>query len=139
MDPRLGDFVYDFNERRDYFACHEHLESLWLDSGRPEVLKGLIQAAVCLYHLESGNVRGAIRMWSRARPRLEAAGPTACGLDIEGLVRDLRRTFAQVPEAWRTHTLPPSQARTLDLPPVRLRIVDPELETCVNRRKQARE
>ncbi|MCL6627297.1 MAG: DUF309 domain-containing protein [Alicyclobacillus shizuokensis] len=139
MDQRLGDFVYDFNERRDYFACHEHLESLWLDSGRPEVLKGLIQAAVCLYHLESGNVRGAIRMWSRGRPRLEAAGPTACGLDIERLARDVCRTFAQVPEKWRTKTLPPSQVQTLHLPPVRLRILDPELEAYVNRRKPAGE
>lgn len=66
MDERLLSYLYYFNCKSDYYECHEHGEALWLDSGRPVVLKGLIQAAVCLYHLYNGNVKGGYTMWLRA-------------------------------------------------------------------------
>ncbi|WP_245577964.1 DUF309 domain-containing protein [Alicyclobacillus herbarius] len=135
MEPRLEAYVYDFNVRKDYFACHEHLESLWLDSGRPEVMKGLIQAAVCLYHLESGNIRGAMRMWTRGRPRLVQAAPDALGLDIRQLVADLDGVFARIPDSWRSKVVDATQVESLGLPQVRLRVLRPKPLPTYGKRK----
>jgi hypothetical protein len=133
MDERLAAYVYEFNVRKDYYACHEYLESLWLDSGRPELMKGLIQAAVCLYHLYNGNVRGAWRMWTRGRPRLMAAEDKALGLDVARLVADLDRTFERIPPAWRRDMVQPQQVAQLGLPPVTIRVLDPELSAAASK------
>ncbi|MCL6636342.1 MAG: DUF309 domain-containing protein [Alicyclobacillus sp.] len=124
MDPRLLSYVYCFNVTGDYFACHEYGELLWLESGRPLVLKGLIQAAVCLYHLYNGNLRGGWRMWQRARTYLATAGPVYEGLDLEQLRLDLDAVWARVPPALREGSVPPAEVCRWQLPRVTLRVID---------------
>jgi len=50
----------DHFNRGEYFEAHEAWEKTWYgregEEGR--FLKGLIQIAVSLYHLESGNLKG---------------------------------------------------------------------------------
>ena len=127
MDPRLISYLYYFNVKADYFECHEYGESLWLDTGRPVVLKGLIQAAVCLYHLEGGNVRGGWRMWQRARNYLADARPVYEGMDIARLTADIDAVFDRVPSDWQTQIVSTSGIRSLELPEVKVQIVDPDL------------
>ena len=131
MDERLIAYVYFFNNKQDYFECHEYGESLWLDTGHPVVLKGLIQAAVCLYHLENGNARGATSMWFRARNYLEPYYPIYEGIDICQLVRDLDHHFKQVPKEWYDKQVPADVVASLHLAPVLLRVTDPVLRQKV--------
>jgi hypothetical protein len=126
-DDRFLSYLYCFNVLRDYFECHEYGESLWLDTGRPIVLKGLIQAAVCLYHLHNGNVRGGWKMWQRARSYLAPSRPVYEGIDLDALTRDIDDVFAQVPSAWYTQVVAPEVVRNLHLPTVEVRIVDASL------------
>ncbi|MCL6516405.1 MAG: DUF309 domain-containing protein [Alicyclobacillus sp.] len=124
-------YLYCFNVTRDYFECHEYLESLWLDSGRPVVLKGLIQAAVCLYHLENGNVRGGWRMWQRAREYLAPYGPVYEAIDLHQLIRDIDAVFHRVPAAWRPLMVSPKQVEALGLPIVRVHLTDPAVSEAL--------
>jgi hypothetical protein len=128
MDHRLISYLYFFNVKQDYYECHEYLESLWLDSGRPVVLKGLIQAAVCLYHLHNGNVKGGWNMWQRARRYIADALPVYEGMDLEQLTRDIDEVFSRVPSDWYDKIVPEAAVKQLGLPTVCIRIVDRHIE-----------
>ncbi len=131
MDPRLISYLHCFNVTQDYYECHEYGESLWLDSGRPIVLKGLIQAAVCLYHLHNGNVKGGWRMWQRARRYIAGERPVYQGIDLDQLTQDIDEVFARVPSDWYDKIVPAASVERLGLPTVRIKIVDPHLEQVV--------
>jgi|GEM_PF-2234935 len=128
LEPRFLSFLYYFNVVGDFFQCHEYLESLWLDSGRPEILQGLIQTAVCLYHLENGNVRGARRMWARAKPRLEAQFPEYGSIRLNRLVQDMDDVFAKLPPSLTDRQVTVQTIRDLGLPRVLLQFADSGLD-----------
>ncbi len=127
MENRLLSYVYFFNVKRDYFECHEYGESLWLDCGRPEVLKGLIQAAICLYHLQNGNVRGGYSMWLRAHKYLIPYLPTYESIDLVQLCGDIDKVFACVPKTWYDQIRTPKEIADLHLPVVYITIHDTDL------------
>lgn len=53
----------EFNQQ-DYYACHESLEALWMQtSGSLKLwLQGLIQIAVACYHASRQNYKGALSL-----------------------------------------------------------------------------
>lgn len=124
MENRLLGYLYFFNLKKDYFECHEYGESLWLDTGRPIVLKGLIQAAVCLYHLENGNVKGGWRMWQRARAYLMPSTPVYEGMNLARLIQDIDAVFKQVPTGLYSQVVDAKQIAELNLPRVSIQLVD---------------
>lgn len=128
MDERLLSYLYYFNVQADYYECHEYGESLWLDSGRPVVLKGLIQAAVAIYHLQNGNVKGGYAMWLRARGYLTPSLPVYEGMDLVSLIRDLDALFRLVPTHWQNSIVDPKQIVALTLPTVRILLTDAQVE-----------
>ncbi|MCY0877106.1 MAG: DUF309 domain-containing protein [Firmicutes bacterium] len=132
MDNRLMSYLYCFNVQADYYECHEYGESLWLDTGRPIVLKGLIQAAVCLYHLYNGNVRGGYAMWVRAKGYLAPSLPSYEGIDLTALTRDIDAVFARVPKELKERIVAPEHILDLSLPTVKIAFVDPLLEEKVH-------
>ncbi|PWI56861.1 DUF309 domain-containing protein [Sulfoacidibacillus thermotolerans] len=132
MDPRLLSYLYFFNIKRDYYECHEYGEALWLDSGRPQVLKGLIQAAVCLYHLQSGNVRGGYAMWVRARKYLEPYMPVYEQINLERLRQEIDRVFAKVPSEWYDQTVAQEKIAALQLPIVSIWIEDDAIQSALH-------
>lgn len=131
MENRLLGYLYYFNVKHDYFECHEYGESLWLDSGRPVVLKGLIQAAVCLYHLENGNVKGAWRMWQRAKTYLAPSLPVFEGINLTQLTADIDEVFHRVPQTLYHQVIAPSRITKLDLPRVLIHITDPHMKAAL--------
>ncbi len=131
MDSRMIAYMYFFNVKRDYFECHEYLESLWLDSGRPVVQKGLIQAAVCLYHLHNGNIRGAYRMWQRAKYYVQGGRPVYEFIDINQLVRDIDQVFSHVPTQLYDSVVSPKQVENWGLPTVSLTITDASIASSL--------
>ncbi|HME81206.1 MAG TPA: DUF309 domain-containing protein [Candidatus Eremiobacteraceae bacterium] len=81
-EPEIPAFAQCWNAG-DFFAAHEVLEGLWVRR-RDDGLRGLIQLAVSLYHIERGNLKGARTMIARARGRLAnpANAPNAIDLKI---------------------------------------------------------
>jgi len=124
MDTRLISYLYYFNIETDYFECHEYGEHLWLEEGRPVVLKGFIQAAVCLYHLYNGNVKGGAAMWMRAKTYLHDARPIYQGIDVESLIHDIDAVWGLVPATWGGTIVAVEAVEQLHLPKVMVHILD---------------
>jgi predicted metal-dependent hydrolase len=82
------EFIYYFNNVRDYFECHEVMEELWLGEGRSPLYQGLLQVAVGLYHHRNGNVNGAIKLFGQAIDKLERYPEDALGIDLKQLLVD---------------------------------------------------
>jgi predicted metal-dependent hydrolase len=95
-DPRFAEGARRF-DAGDYFAAHEVWEDLWRETPGPgsRFVKGLIQAAVALYHLERGNWRGGRRLFHSAREYMLAAGPRYCGVDVAGFWDEMARCCAR--------------------------------------------
>ncbi|MDD4266881.1 MAG: DUF309 domain-containing protein [Pirellulaceae bacterium] len=83
-----------FNQA-DYFESHEVWEALWIGETGPsrQFFKGLIQAAVALYHLENGNETGSRKLLESSAGYLQAYRPHYSGLDVDRFLGDLRRCF----------------------------------------------
>jgi predicted metal-dependent hydrolase len=129
MDERSSpywlNFLYYFNVERDFFACHEHGEYWWLNTGRPECLKGLIQVAISFYHLGRGNLTGSQLMRARGIQYLRASDPVWEGVDLAKLVADTERFYEQAGQTFavtkeeiavrapRLHVREPELARAL--------------------------
>ncbi|GIX06508.1 MAG: hypothetical protein KatS3mg115_0911 [Candidatus Poribacteria bacterium] len=81
-----------FNQRY-FFECHEFLEALWMAEPRPvrRFYQGLIQIAVGFHHLTGGNRRGARNLLGRGAAKLEAFRPKRYGVDLDRLLRSVRR------------------------------------------------
>lgn len=69
------DFLFEFHMVRDYFECHEIMETYWKsqptfpDKKQAEV--ALLQLAVGLYHWRRGNYNGALYELERVQANLE--------------------------------------------------------------------
>ena len=88
-DPRLGRF-WELFEELDFFESHEVLEELWMETsgGERNLYKGLIQIAVSLHHLQTGNLRGARKVFGTARDLLQPYQPRDAGVRLDRLVAD---------------------------------------------------
>jgi uncharacterized protein len=81
--------VDEFN-RREYYACHDTLEALWMDSVDPDkkFYQGVLQIAVGCYHLYNHNLKGAIILLGEGIGRLPYYQPTYAGIDVTALIHD---------------------------------------------------
>ncbi len=84
-----------FNAGR-YFAAHEAWELIWRGAQGSDraILQGLIQSAAAMLHRERGNIRGADRLWVKARGKLAIAPAAWRGFAIDEFRRALDRYFA---------------------------------------------
>jgi predicted metal-dependent hydrolase len=96
LDPLYVMFMYEFNETRDYFECHEVMEQLWLENGRNPLYQGLLQVAVGLYHHHNDNVNGAVKLLTLALEKLTHADGDNLGIDLEKLKVDTTNYLAQL-------------------------------------------
>src|SRR5262249_58035523 len=107
-----------------YFEAHEVWEDLWASAAGPDrrFYQGLIHAAVGLHHFESGNVRGAAKLFRSGRDYMAPFPSPYLGLDAAGFWEQMERCFAPVlAAADPDRTLRPDPALipviTLDPPP----------------------
>lgn len=89
--------IEQFN-KREYFECHETLESLWnREPGTIRVLeKGILQVGVGCYHLLRGNYRGALLKLASGADYLEPFAPRCRRVEVALLIADARRLHAEV-------------------------------------------
>ncbi len=99
-EPAYRLAVEQFN-REQFHASHTTWESLWqADRTGPnaDYYKGLIQAAMALYHLRKGNLAGARKLVARAAKYLAAFAPHHLGLDVDQFLAALAGCVAAVTE-----------------------------------------
>jgi predicted metal-dependent hydrolase len=80
-EPEIPAFAQCWNAG-DFFMAHEVLEGLWIRR-RDDGLRGLIQLAVALHHIERGNLKGARTMIERARGRLANPANARSAIDLK--------------------------------------------------------
>jgi predicted metal-dependent hydrolase len=82
--------IEQFN-RCQFFQCHETWEQLWREERGASRLfyKGLIQAAVALFHLRNGNCHGAEKLLARALEYVSPYRPNHLGLNVDRFRSDL--------------------------------------------------
>ncbi len=81
----------------EFFECHETWEALWRQERGASRLfyKGLIQAAVALFHLCHGNGQGAEKLMAGAVEYLSPYRPRYLGLDVDQFLAELSACVGQ--------------------------------------------
>jgi uncharacterized protein len=84
----------------EYFEAHEEWEKVWYGTEGEEsrFLKGLIQIAVSLYHLETGNLAGARKVMLTAMDYLKEFPSTRRGVDLDHLRSQVQPIFRELEE-----------------------------------------
>ena len=103
----------------EYHAAHEALEGAWLRAPEPEksFLKGLIHAAVALYHYQRGNGHGARVKYASCRRYLEPFRPRHAGLELEVFLGEME-TFFRALLALPPGSPPPTPGAPWPAPPL---------------------
>ena len=83
-----------------FYACHDILEALWIDSIEPDktFYQGILQIAVGLYHLGNHNRRGAMILLGEGSNRLKRYLPDYGSINVEELFTqsvDLLKTLQE--------------------------------------------
>lgn len=99
MPSEFWQGVEQFNQR-EFYACHDTLEALWMEATEPEktFYQGILQIAVALYHLGNQNLRGAVILLGEGMNRLGRYQPTFAGIATTQLLdqsRALQATLQQ--------------------------------------------
>ncbi|PIG90730.1 DUF309 domain-containing protein [Gloeocapsopsis sp. IPPAS B-1203] len=92
--------VEQFNTRQ-FYACHDTLEALWMEASDPEktFYQGILQLAVALYHLGNSNWRGAVILLGEGTNKLQRYSPTFGGIDVEELIDSSCQLLTQLQQA----------------------------------------
>lgn len=84
--PEFWQGIEEFN-RGEFYACHDTLEAIWLESVDPEktFYQGILQIAVALYHLSNQNWKGCLMLLGEGTNRLRRYRPEYGKIDVESL------------------------------------------------------
>lgn len=87
IPPEFWQGVDQFNSRQ-FYACHDTLEALWIEAGEPEktFYQGILQIAVSQYHLSNGNWRGAVILLGEGSNRLRRYPSVYNSIDVDQLL-----------------------------------------------------
>jgi predicted metal-dependent hydrolase len=93
----LAEGLHCYNTAQ-FFAAHEHWESVWLTAPQPEktFLQALIQVTVAMHHLTRSNSLGATRLLTAALRKLKPLPPNFANLDVALLRDDIRLALETV-------------------------------------------
>lgn len=96
VDSRFEEGLALFN-KKEYYECHEMIESLWLETPKNDpyrnLYQGVIQAAAAIYQLERGIASGARELHRTAKLYLEPYAPWALGADVEAILKRMDKCF----------------------------------------------
>ncbi|RDH47563.1 DUF309 domain-containing protein [Fischerella thermalis] len=113
--------VEQFNTR-EFYACHDTLEALWMEATEPEktFYQGILQIAVALDHLGNHNWRGAAILLGEGSNRLRRYPSVYGGIDVDELLEQsaaLLRTLQQT-EPEKLATMKLGETEGLPLPKI---------------------
>jgi uncharacterized protein len=89
--------ITEFN-RHEYYACHDTLEALWMDSIDPDkkFYQGVLQIAVACHHLQNHNLKGAAILLGEGIGRLRYYQPAYAGIDVSHLIQSSHHLLQHV-------------------------------------------
>jgi predicted metal-dependent hydrolase len=89
LPPEFWQGVEQFNQRQ-FYACHDTLEALWIEAVEPDkkFYQGILQVAVGLYHLSNHNWRGAVILLGEGMNRLQGYQPEYGGIAVEAFLSE---------------------------------------------------
>ncbi|CDM98187.1 MAG: DUF309 domain-containing protein [Limnospira sp. PMC 1291.21] len=89
IPPEFWQGINEFNQR-EFYACHDTLEAIWMEAGEPEkrFYQGILQIAVSLYHLSNDNWQGAVILMGEGISRLGYYQPSYFDINVEKLVTE---------------------------------------------------
>lgn len=92
--------VEQFNQR-EFYACHDTLEALWMESSEPpkSFYQGILQMAVAFYHLGNGNWRGAVILLGEGMNRLRSYPSDYAGIDVDALLQQGQELLMELQQA----------------------------------------
>jgi predicted metal-dependent hydrolase len=101
-----------FFNAREFFEAHEVWEDLWADTQGSDhrFYRGLIQAAVGLYHFNNGNTRGAVKLYHSSRAYMQPYPSPHLGLDVTAFWEQMRTCFSTILEGDTVRVTRPDEA-----------------------------
>ncbi|WP_107670605.1 DUF309 domain-containing protein [Cyanothece sp. BG0011] len=83
--------IEQFN-RREFYACHDTLEAIWIDAAESDkrFYQGILQVAVGCYHLTNHNWRGAVILLGEGVRRLRDYQPDHETVNVTQLLEESR-------------------------------------------------
>lgn len=109
-----------YMNRQQYFEAHEVLEGYW-HGERIDYYKGLIQVAVGLYHLNTGNIAGFRALFTRAQELLTPYRPEFRALNVQRVIDYIEEALAKVPYVVGMEA---AEARALGVQPLQMWLED---------------
>lgn len=84
--------IEQFN-RREFYACHDTLEAIWIDAAESDkrFYQGILQVAVGCYHLTNHNWRGAVILLGEGTRRLRDYQPDHETINVTQLLDESQR------------------------------------------------
>lgn len=81
--------IEQFN-RREFYACHDTLEAIWIDAAESDkrFYQGILQVAVGCYHLTNHNWRGAVILLGEGVRRLRDYQPDHETVNVTQLLEE---------------------------------------------------
>ena len=79
----------------EYFEAHEALEAAWRQDHTPgrELYQGILQVGIAYLQIQRGNYTGALKMFIRARQRLDPLPANCRGVQVAQLRQDAERAW----------------------------------------------
>jgi predicted metal-dependent hydrolase len=79
--------IKQFNQR-EFYACHDTLEALWMEAAEPDktFYQGILQVAVACYHLDNYNWRGAVILLGEGIRKLRDYQPDYQEINVTNLM-----------------------------------------------------
>ena len=79
----------------EYFEAHEALEAAWRQDHTPgrELYQGILQVGIAYLQIQRGNYTGALKMFMRARQRLDPLPDNCRGVQVAQLRQDAERAW----------------------------------------------
>ncbi|MDY7022528.1 MAG: DUF309 domain-containing protein [Cyanobacteriota bacterium] len=92
--------IEQFNQR-EYYACHDTLEALWMEAMEPtkKFYQGILQIAVGLYHLSNENWRGAVTSMGEGMRRLDYYQPDYLEINVTELIDQTSHLLTELQQA----------------------------------------
>jgi uncharacterized protein len=108
MEQDITDGIHLFNTQK-FFEAHEALEAVWLkaEGERKALLHGLIQVSAAFHHHKCRNLAGFRSLLEKGCKKLEGFGAEVEGLDLAGLMQQLRSWREYLGHADSQHSLVP--------------------------------
>jgi uncharacterized protein len=109
--------IAEFN-RHEYYACHDTLEALWMDSIDPDkkFYQGVLQIAVACHHLQNHNLKGAAILLGEGIGRLRYYQPAYAGIDVSQLIQSSHHLLQHVQQVASSDGTSPIKREAFEYP-----------------------